>query len=134
MSYYNEINNLLKKYDSKQPAERWSSKTKKKYEKIKDLNKNLRLFDGINSEYFQLKGSQIDRAKYLIKKLNFNEICGRCSSEQIIVMICFFVKCEYYRNYSRTDCAGVLRKYSVSAYLLDRFMVHLVKCGLNNTI
>lgn len=132
--YYDEISKLLKKYSIKQHGEKWSSETDKKYSKIRETNRKLRLFDGINSEYFRLKGSQIDRAEYLIEKLNFKEICGRCSAEQIIVLICFFVKREYDKYYSRKNCKKVFRDYNISNNLIDQFLMFLARYGINNTI
>ena len=131
---YEEINNLLNKYSTKQPSERWNKKTNERFEKITRINDELRIFDGINSEYFKLIGSQKDRARYLIKKLNFNEICPRCKSEQLIVMICYFVKCEYDKRYGRDYCRKAFKEYKVSDYLIDRFMLFLARYGINNTI
>ena len=82
---------LLDKYSTKQPGEIWSPRTEKRKDKIIELNRKYRLFDGINSEYFHLQGTQKDRAKYIIKEINFKKVCGRCSSEQIIVLICYYV-------------------------------------------
>lgn len=131
---YNDIEKLLDKYSTKQPGERWSPKTEKRKDKIIELNRKFRLFDGINSEYFHLVGTQKTRAKYLIKQLNFNEVCGRCSSEQIIVLICYYVKCEYDRYYTRKNCTKVFKDYGVTSNLLDRFMLFLARYGINNTI
>ena len=134
MSYYDDINNLLNKYSVKQPSERWNPKTNVRYDKIIKLNDKLRLFDGINSEYFQLKGTQKDRAKYLIKQINFNEVCGRCSSEQIIVMICYFVKYEYNKRYRRNYCRKAFKDYEVTTEMLDGFLLFLVEFSINNNI
>ena len=134
MTYYNEISNLLEKYSTKQPSERWTPRTEKKKDRIIEYNNKLRLFDGINSEYFRLIGSQKERVKYLIKQLNFNEICGRCSSEQIIVLICYYVKCEYDKYYTRKNCIKVFKDYEITDNLVDRFMLFLARYGINNTI
>lgn len=134
MTYYNEISNLLEKYSTKQPSERWTPKTEKKKDRIIEYNNKLRLFDGINSEYFRLIGSQKERVKYLIKQLNFNEVCGRCSSEQIIVLICYYVKCEYDKYYTRKNCIKVFKDYEITDNLVDRFMLFLARYGINNTI
>lgn len=134
MSYYEDINNLLNKYSVKQPSERWNPKTNVRYDRIIKLNDKLRLFDGINSEYFQLKGTQKDRAKYLIKQINFNEVCGRCSSEQIIVMICYFVKYEYNKRYRRNYCRKAFKDYEVTTEMLDGFLLFLVEFSINNNI
>lgn len=131
---YNEIERLLNKYSIKQPEERWSSRTENRKLKIIENNRKIELFEGINNEYFRLKGTQIDRVKYLIKQLNFNDICPRCKSEQMIVMICYFVKCEYDKRYGRDYCRKAFKEYNISDYLIDRFMLFLARYGINNTI
>ena len=132
--YYDETTRLLDKYSTKQPGERWSKETEKRKDLIIEYNEKLRLFDGINSEYFHLQGTQKDRVRYLIKNLNFKKICGRCSSEQIIVLICFFVKREYDKYYTRKNCIMVFRDYSISDNLIDQFMMFMARYGINNTI
>ena len=132
--YYEDISILLDKYSTKQSGEKWSPRTEKRKDKIIERNRKLELFEGINSEYFRLKGSQIDRVKYLISHLKFKEICGRCSSEQIIVLICYFVKCEYDKYYTRKNCISVFKDYNITDNLLDRFMLYLARYGINNTI
>ena len=131
---YDEISRLLNKYSEKQPNEIWSSETDVEKKRIVDRNDKLRLFDGINSQYYRLKGTKKDRAKYLIKKLDFNAICPRCSSEQIIVMICYFVECEYNGRYRRENCRRVFDEYNITSNLLDRFMLFLARYGLKGTI
>lgn len=131
---YTEIERLLNKYSTKQPGERWNNTTNGRFEKIVRINDELRLFEGINSEYFRLKDGQKERVKYLIKKLNFNDICPRCESEQLIVMICYFVNCEYNKRYRREYCRKAFKDYKVTSNLLDRFMLYLAMYGINNTI
>ena len=131
---YNKIERLLDKYSKKVDGERWNHETNIRYDKIVKDNEKLRLFDGINSEYFQLKNSQIDRAKYLIKNINFNEVCGRCSSEQIIVMICYFVKYEYNKRYRRNYCRKAFKEYKVTTEMLDGFLLFLVEYTINNPL
>lgn len=131
---YEEVESLLDKYSKKVDGERWNPKTNTRFEKITRLNEQLRLFDGINSEYFRLVGTQKERAKYLIKHINFNEVCGRCSSEQIIVLICFFVKREYDKYYTRKNCIKAFKDYNITSNLIDQFMMFLARYGVNNTI
>lgn len=131
---YDEIERLLNKYSKKVDGERWNSETNKRFERINRLNEQLRIFDGINSEYFHLQETQKERAKYLIKNINFNEVCGRCSSEQIIVLICFYVKREYDKYYTRKNCIKVFKDYNISSNLIDQFMMFLARYGINNTI
>ena len=104
MDNYGRIKYLLDKYSTKQPNEKWSKEANHKYRNYKLLEEQLRLFEIINSNYFRLVGSQQDRAIHLIKLLNFNKICPRCSNEQMICLICYYVKCEYIPNYERRRC------------------------------
>lgn len=127
----NNIEYLLKKYSTKQPLERWSPQAEQREVNMRILKQKIYLFDGINSEYFGLIGSQKDRAIYLIKRLNFNKICPRCSDEQMIVLICFYIKCEYVPNYERRRCKRAFNDYNVSSNLLDKFMVYLARLGVD---
>ena len=130
MDYYNRIEYLLNKYETRQPGERWSKEAELKYYNIRYLNEQIRLFELINDEYFRLVGSQVDRAIYLIKILNFNKICPICTNEQMIVLICFFVKCEYINNYERRRCQRAFDDFKVKDNLLDKFMVYLANMNL----
>lgn len=131
---YEEISLLLDKYSEKQVGEFWNPKTEIRKMEIIRMNEKLEIFDGINSQYFQLQKSKKDRAKYLIKKLNFNDICPRCSSEQMIVLICYYVNCEYNRRYRREYCRKVFKEYEITDNLVDRFMLFLARYGIKNTI
>ena len=131
---YDEIVRLLNKYSEKHPSERWRVETEKKKDMLINTDRNLKLFDGINSQYFRLQGTKKDRAKYLIRKLNFNHVCPRCTSEQMIVLICYFVECEYNRRYRRENCRKVFKEYTITDNLVDRFMLYLARYGINNTI
>lgn len=131
---YEDMEKLLNKYSTKQPGERWSSRTDTRRKKIRDKNEQIRLFEGINGEYFRLVGTQKDRAKYLIKQLNFNKINPKCTSEQIIVMICYFVKREYDKFYRRKNCKTAFKDYKVTSDTLDAFAFSMYEYGINNTI
>ncbi len=134
MSNYERINYLLEKYSSKQPQEKWSKEANHKYRNFKILEEQLRLFDLINSNYFRLKDSQQDRAIHLIKVLNFNKICPRCTNEQMIVLICYYVKCEYVANYERRRCQRAFDDFKVTDNLLDKFMVYLANVNINKEL
>ena len=54
MDRYNEINYLLYKYSKKQPNEKWSKESNKKYRNMKLLQEQIYLFEYINGEYFRL--------------------------------------------------------------------------------
>ena len=131
---YEEISMLINKYSEKQVGEFWNPKTEIRKMEIIRMNEKLELFDGINSQYFHFQKSKKDRAKYLIKKLNFNDICPRCSSEQMIVLICYYVNCEYNRRYGREHCRRVFNEYNITDNLVDKFMLFLARYGIKNTI
>lgn len=126
------IDYLLKKYSTKQPQEKWSKESDKKYQNLKIMKQKLLILDTINSAYFGLIDGQKERAVFLIKKLNFNKICPRCSDEQIIVLICFYVKCEYIPNYERRRCKRAFDDFDVSSNLVDKFMVYLARLGVDS--
>lgn len=134
MDNYNKIQLLLNKYSTKQPQEVWSKDATRKHKKLMNLNEKLLLFDGINTEYFNLVGTQKDRAIYLIKLIDFKKVCGQCSREQIIVLICYFVKCEYIKGYGRNYCRRVFKTYNISDNLIDKFMVYLARLGVDKVI
>ena len=134
MDNYRNIQYLLEKYSTKQAGEKWSNEADLKYLNMKLMRQKLLLFDTINSTYFRLVGTQKDRATYLIKRLNFNNICPRCSDEQIIVLICFYVKCEYIPNYERRRCKKAFQDYNVSSNLVDKFMVYLARLGVDDIL
>lgn len=131
MNKYEEISYLLHKYSTKQPNERWSKEADIKDLNLRIMKQKLLIFDIINSSYFRLVGTQKERATFLIKRLNFNKVCPRCNDEQIIVLICYYVKCEYIPNYERRRCKRAFEDYKVSSNLLDKFMVYLARLGVN---
>lgn len=128
---YDEIKYLLNKYSTKQPQEKWRKESSIKYMNQLRFNEKIGIFDGINTEFFNLQSSQKERVIYLIKHLDFKKICGRCSNEQIIVLICFYVKCEYIKDYDRNYCRKVFKEYNITDNLIDKFMVYLARLGVN---
>lgn len=125
---------LLNKYSTKQPGEKWSKESDIKWQNIKIMKQKILLFDTINSSYFRLSGSQKERVIYLMKRLNFNKVCPRCSDEQVIVLICFYVKCEYIPNYERRRCKKAFEDYNISSNLVDKFMVYLARLGVERAL
>ena len=91
------------------------------------MKQKIRLFESLNSNTFKLKGTQKDRAIYLIKHLDFKEICGKCSNEQIMLMICFYVKSEFLKDYRLRNCKSIFNEYNISEHLLINFLVKLNK-------
>ena len=130
----NDIEFLLKKYSKKQPAERWSPESELKDLNLRILKQRIQLFEALNSEYFRLKDGQKDRVVYLIRKLNFNKVCPRCNEEQIIILICFYVKCEYIPNYERRRCNRAFVDYNITDNLVDKFMVYLARLGFEKAL
>lgn len=131
MSGYEEIVYLLHKYSTMQPKEKWSKESETQYKKLMRLKEKTEIFDGINTEFFNLRGTQRERVVYLIKHINFKKVCGQCSNEQIIVLICYYVKCEYVLGYGRNNCRRVFDEYNINDNLIDKFMVYLARSGIN---
>lgn len=125
---------LLNKYSTKQPGEKWSNESDIKWQNIKIMKHKILLLDTINSSYFRLRGGQKERVIYLMKRLNFNKVCPRCSDEQVIVLICFYVKCEYIPNYERRRCKKAFDDYNISSNLVDKFMVYLARLGVERAL
>ena len=134
LSIMRNINYLLRKYRSKQPEECWSKEANLKLKNMNKLNEQLEVFDKVNNEYFRLVGTQQDRAIYLIKHLNFNNICPYCNNEQMICLICYYVKCEYIRNYERRRCQRAFDDLNVQDNLIDKFMVYLARLTVNEVV
>lgn len=134
MDNYSKIEYLLNKYSQRHPMEKWSKDAEVKYMNFRRLNEQIRLFELINSEYFRLVGTQKDRAIFLIKLLDFNDICPKCTNEQMIVLICYYVKCEYIRDYKRRRCQRAFDDFGVSSNLLDKFMVYLANMNIKDLV
>lgn len=124
---YEETRKLLNKYSQKTRAERLSKESEKQNQRINAMKNKLRVFDGVNSNTFRLKAGQKDRAIFLIKLLPFKKLCGKCSNEQIIIMICFYVKCEFVKDYRLRNCKKILDEYGISEQLLIHFLINLNK-------
>lgn len=128
---YRRMERLIDKYSTKQPAERWGIDAEWKAQRLKYMKKKMELFEGLNSGYFKLVGSQIDRAKYLIKKLDFKCICGKCSNEQIITMIAVYVKIEYY-EYPISRYQHLLGEFNINRDMFINFLIKLNKFHMDD--
>ncbi len=127
---------LLNKYKTKQPGEIWDTKTEHKY--IKEYRYKQRLFtlDCIVNERitksrgtFQFPKQQKDRAKHLIKHLDFT---GRTSEEQYIVMIIIYTKLESNNKYTFNQFLPFLTDYGIDVQTFVRFLVKLNKHHITN--
>lgn len=127
---------LLNKYKTKQPGEIWDTKTEHKY--IKEYRYKQRLFtlDCIVNERitksrgtFQFPKQQKDRAKHLIKHLDFT---GRTSEEQYIVMILIYVKLESNHHSRPIQYYPLLEEYQIPLTTFISFLINLNKYHAKN--
>jgi len=86
------IESLLKKYEIKQPGERWSKEREKKHGKPAwNMRQKIRTAQIIMGR-LNIKGNDKKRVIYIIQDIdNFNNLCRICSYEAIIAAICFYV-------------------------------------------
>ena len=126
-----EIERLLKKYETKQPGEIWDTETDRLSKQEYRTSQKLFLLDILSNNPFRLREGQKARARYLVEKLDFNKVCGKCSLEQIIVMIIIYVKLEYNPKDYIYKCEKLLHEYDISKYLFISFLVKLNKFHIN---
>lgn len=126
-----EIERLLKKYETKQPGEIWDTETDRLSRQEYDKSQKLFLLDILSTNPFRLREGQKARARYIVEKLNFSKICGKCNSEQIIVMIIIYVKLEYNPSYHISRFENILLEYDISKDLFISFLVKLNKFHIN---
>ena len=126
---------LLRKYETKQPGEEWKPETEYKY--LKDYRHKQRMFtlEKIVNERtsksrgtFQLPKAQKDRARHLIRHLDFT---GRTTEEQYIVMIIIYVKLETNNNARPQHYYNLLDKYDLTMNTFANFLVKLNKHHIN---
>lgn len=86
-----DINYLLKKYSSDKLAEGeiWSTESETRKKQNQRLKQKYFTFGCLNSHHLRLTGTSKERAKYLIKDVNWKT---PFSEEQIIIMIMLYVK------------------------------------------
>ena len=127
---------LLKKYETKQPGEEWKPETEYKY--LKDYRHKQRMFtlEKIVNERtsksrgtFQLPKAQKDRARHLIRHLDFT---GRTTEEQYIVMILIYVKLEANNNSRPIQYYPLLEEYQIPVTTFISFLITLNKYHATN--
>ena len=127
---------LLRKYETKQPGEEWKPETEYKY--LKDYRHKQRMFtlEKIVNERtsksrgtFQLPKAQKDRARHLIRHLDFT---GRTTEEQYIVMILIYVKLEANNNSRPIQYYPLLEEYQIPVTTFISFLITLNKYHATN--
>ena len=123
---------LLKKYETKQPGEEWQLETEVKYLQEYQYKQRLFILDQIVNERttksngtFNLPKAQKDRARYLIKHLDFN--LGRTTEEQFIAMIVVYVKLETTNKPVLRNYYPLLWDYDISNSTFVTFMLKITK-------
>lgn len=123
---------LLKKYETKQPGEEWELETEVKYVQEYQYKQRLFQLDKIVNERisksrgtFRLPKGQKDRAKYLIKHLDF--YLGRTTETQYITMILIYVKLESNNKYTFNQFLPFLTDYGIDVQTFVRFLIKLNK-------
>ena len=128
---------LLKKYETKQPGEEWNINTEVQY--VKDYQNKQRMFtlEKIINERmtksrgtFKLHKAQKDRARYLIKHLDF--LLGKTTETQYIAMIIVYVKLESNNKYTFNQFLPFLTDYGVDVQTFVRFLIKLNKYHAEN--
>ena len=128
---------LLRKYETKDVNEIWTTEHELEYKRNQRQKQRLYKLDCIVNERitksrgtFSMPKAQKDRARYLIKHLDF--YLGRTTEEQYIAMILINVKLE--RNNKRTinDYYQILDEYGIKMSTFVRFLIKLNVYHLEN--
>ena len=128
---------LLKKYETKDVNEIWTTEHELEYKRNQRQKQRLYQLDCIVNERitksrgtFSMPKAQKDRARYLIKHLDFNT--SRTSEEQYIVMILIYVKLESNRNARVIHYYPMLEEYKIPVTTFIKFLIELNKFHLKN--
>ena len=123
---------LLRKYETKDVNETWTTEHELEYKRNQRNKKRLHTLDGIVNERitkskgtFIMPKSQKDRARYLIRHLDF--YLGRTTEEQYIVMIIIYVKLESNHNARVIHYYPMLEEYNIPVTTFIKFLVNLNK-------
>ena len=131
------VDYLLRKYQTKDVNEIWTTEHELEYKRNQINKQRLYILDRmVNERITKSKGtfimpkSQKDRARYLIRHLDF--YLGRTTEEQYIAMILIYVKLE--RNNKRTinDYYQILDEYGIKMSTFVRFLIKLNVYHLEN--
>lgn len=123
---------LLRKYETKDVNEVWTTEHELEYKRNQRNKKRLHTLDGIVNERitkskgtFIMPKSQKDRARYLIRHLDF--YLGRTTEEQYIVMIIIYVKLESNHNARVIHYYPMLEDYNIPVTTFIKFLINLNK-------
>ena len=119
------------------PGELWSTehaaknmREQRTYERLNKLETIVNERTTKSRGTFKLPLQQKNRARYLIKTLDF--YLGRTTEEQYIVMIIIYVKLEANSKYTFNQFLPWLADYGVDVQTFVRFLVKLNKHHLEN--
>ena len=131
------VDYLLRKYETKDVNEIWTTEHELEYKRNQRQKQRLYQLDCIVNERitksrgtFSMPKAQKDRARYLIKHLDFNT--SRTSEEQYIVMILIYVKLESNRNARVIHYYPMLEEYKIPVTTFIKFLIELNKFHLKN--
>ena len=131
------VDYLLKKYETKDVNEIWTTEHELEYKRNQIDKQRLYLLDRMVNERitksrgtFSMPRAQKDRARYLIRHLDFNT--SRTSEEQYIVMILIYVKLESNRNARVIHYYPMLEEYKIPVTTFIKFLIELNKFHLKN--
>lgn len=125
MSQERDISFLLRKYETKQPGEAYTSKRLK----MDYGNKEWRLANKIRTckyvcEELGLKGVDCERCIWIIKNVPLKELHRQASCETIITCICFYIK-KLKTPKRRTYNYKVCKDYGVDEEIFSLVMARL---------
>ena len=128
---------LLKKYETKDVNEIWTTEHELEYKRNQINKQRPYILDRMVNERitksrgtFSMPKAQKDRARYLIRHLDFNT--SRTSEEQYIVMILIYVKLESNRNARVIHYYPMLEEYKIPVTTFIKFLIELNKFHLKN--
>ena len=131
------VDYLLRKYETKDVNEIWTTEHELEYKRNQRQKQRLYQLDCIVNERitksrgtFSMPKAQKDRARYLIKHLDFNT--SRTSEEQYLVMILIYVKLESNRNARVIHYYPMLEEYGIPVTTFIKFLIELNKFHLKN--
>ena len=131
------VDYLLRKYETKDVNEIWTTEHELEYKRNQRQKQRLYQLDCIVNERitksrgtFSMPKAQKDRARYLIRHLDFNT--SRTSEEQYIVMILIYVKLESNRNARVIHYYPMLEEYKIPVTTFIKFLIELNKFHLKN--
>ena len=121
---YDKYARLLKKYNTRQPAEKMSIGY------YKEESKNARIKEFLNmSEYImdsmKLIGTQRRDVKWLIRNVSFNELNRQIRAECIILCLCIYIRRSYGDRNFRWQEYGLVKKYGLTCNTLLTVITNL---------